>query len=327
MSFQYLKSKQYYIDRYDIHTIEECLDWYWRMRKGMEKHREELKEKEPKTDFDKEVHKACSYLVNSIKGERYRHKNERINEWMEKDRKRQDFQDNTPVPKGIICQECGGKTEVLHRDLQESLDEKEMRLTFMFECLDCTKRQVKYEDGSDWDYEPPKCEKCSSKLETKYKKDKEKALLAEYREEFCLNDENGPSYLESMDGIIALVKSWKEREKKEKDPKFKKAKNLKILKVNQLKELIAKKAQKEKYSDLQFGKPEMAKYVIVDFTISDDNDAREEYHSRKDLKKLIDSALAKTNWRLMSDGISYRLGILSGRLKAYEQEDDLMSIV
>ncbi len=29
----------------------------------------------------------------------------------------------------------------------------------------------------------------------------------------------------------------------------------------------------------------------------------------------------------MSDGVRYRLGILSGRLKAYEKEEDLINIV
>jgi hypothetical protein len=41
----------------------------------------------------------------------------------------------------------------------------------------------------------------------------------------------------------------------------------------------------------------------------------------------VDQALIDTNWRLMSDGISYRLGYLNGRLRAYEQEEDLKELV
>jgi len=33
----YLKSEQYYIDRYDLGTIEECLHWYWSIKDGFEK--------------------------------------------------------------------------------------------------------------------------------------------------------------------------------------------------------------------------------------------------------------------------------------------------
>jgi hypothetical protein len=49
--------------------------------------------------------------------------------------------------------------------------------------------------------------------------------------------------------------------------------------------------------------------------------------SKRTLKKLVDAALKDTNWRLMSDGISYRLGYLSGRLRAYEREEDLKDLV
>lgn len=40
-----------------------------------------------------------------------------------------------------------------------------------------------------------------------------------------------------------------------------------------------------------------------------------------------DGMKADTNWRLMTDGISYRTGILTGRLRAYETEEDLLRLV
>ena len=101
--FKYLNDYSYYEDLYDLHTIEECLNWYWRMRKGMEQHREELKTKEPDTDFDKEVHKCCSYLVNTIKIQRYRRKKDTIAEWMEADRVRQEKIDNAEPPENVLC--------------------------------------------------------------------------------------------------------------------------------------------------------------------------------------------------------------------------------
>ncbi|MDD4111034.1 MAG: hypothetical protein PHS54_05770, partial [Clostridia bacterium] len=45
-----------------------------------------------------------------------------------------------------------------------------------------------------------------------------------------------------------------------------------------------------------------------------------------DLKKLLNNSLKKTNWRLMSDGVNYRLGFLSGRLKGYEGEEDILKL-
>jgi len=38
-------------------------------------------------------------------------------------------------------------------------------------------------------------------------------------------------------------------------------------------------------------------------------------------------ALEETNWRLMGDGVCYRAGYLSGKLKCYEKEEDLLDIV
>ena len=49
--------------------------------------------------------------------------------------------------------------------------------------------------------------------------------------------------------------------------------------------------------------------------------------STSNLQKLIKRTLKDTNWRLMSDGISYRLGLMSGRLRAYESKEDLLKLV
>ena len=53
---QYLHEEQYYIDLYDFHTLEECLDWYFRLKKGMDEKREELKDMTSEA-FDNYVHK------------------------------------------------------------------------------------------------------------------------------------------------------------------------------------------------------------------------------------------------------------------------------
>ncbi len=363
MENRYLKPKQYYIDLYDLFTIKECLDWYWKLKEGMEKHRDELKEKEPKTDFDHEVHKCCSYAVNVIKGERYRRKAETIQKWIDKDKKNQDIFDKATPHSDILCKKCGGKTKIIHKTLH-SEDENNPRISFMFECKKCNKRQIFYSDGSPWDFEREKCPDCGIELKTEYEDDekneilittdyclkcdykkvdvtnfkknreereeekqKDEALLKEYRDEFCWNDKDGQQYISTMETLKNLYEEAEQQKKKEKDPNYQKTKKLKKLKINQLKELLSEKLNKQKYIDLQFGKPEIGKYVVVDFTVNDTNNDRSEYDSNKQLKKLIQNTLIKTNWRLMSDGISYRIGILSGRLKAYERDDDLMKII
>lgn len=357
---RYLYEQQHYIDRYDLHTIEECLDYYWAIRDGFAKDRDEFK-KFSDEEFNKEVHKCASYTINIIKGERYRHKAETIKKWMDKDRQMQELYDNATPPQEIYCKGCHSPTKVTYKDLQNSYEEN-TRVLFMFRCIKCNKGQVFYEDGAEWHYEPPRCPKCNSLLNHKSKDDKdlsitiyscpncpykkksvydfkasrekreqekarESKLLAEYREEFCLNEKNGPEYLMSMDRIINFSKELKEQEEKEKDPIYQKTKQLKKITVAQLKKLIIKVIEKEGYKDLQFDKPEMGQYVIIPFTVQEVNEKRKEYYTTHMLQKLIKTALEDTNWRLMSNGMSYRLGYVYGRLKGYELEEDLVELI
>ena len=356
----YLKDEQHYVDLYDLHTIEECLDYYWSIKKSFEKKRNKFKKYSDKR-FKKEVHKITSYTVNVIKGERYRYKAEKIKEWLDRDAKIQEKYDSAIPPEDICCKECYSTTKVVSKDLLDSYEDNSQVL-FMFECVKCKKRQALYEDGTEWHYKPPSCPKCNTSLksETKdvnkvlttiyscpncsYKKkdvfdfkksreerekkeNRDRKLLIEYREDFCLNDKNGPEYLSSMDGIINLAKEWKEQEKKEIDPIYQKAIKLKKLTVTKLEELLTKSLEKEKYIKLTFDKPEIGKFVIIPFTVQDSDSRRSEYDSINNLKKLIKKNLEDTNWRLMSEGINYRLGYLYSRLKAYEHEEDLVSLV
>jgi hypothetical protein len=133
--------------------------------------------------------------------------------------------------------------------------------------------------------------------------------------------------LHTYEQISRLVDEMKENEKKDKDPQIQKARQLKKLTVIQLGKLIEDTIEKEGYKDLKFGKPEMGQYVIIDFSVNEAKEDRKDYDSQNTLKKLIKTALEDTSWRLMSDGIQYRLGILTGRLKAYEREEDLVGLV
>jgi len=360
-NYAILQNYSFYEEQYDIHTIEECLGWFNSMKAGMEKHRSEFVPEPPHhTDFDYEVLKVCSYSTNVLIAERYRHKKETIAEWMDKDRIKQELYDSA-TPEDPSCNKCGSLMQVIERNLHDYLD-KPAKVSFMYECLTCKSKIIRYSDGSPWDYKRPTCPKCGGTLRDKctgnkdllkitttcticdyknadvtdFKKSREKRqkdekrrqwLLKEYREQFCLNDTNGPEAVRSIDDILRIMREWKERDKKEADPVFQKAKKLKTLKFNQLKELVFKAIEHEGYSDLQFQVPEMGRNVIIPFTLADTKEDRHEYDSRKILRKLINNALEKTNWRLMSEGISYRLGILSGRLKAYESEEELMNLV
>ena len=66
--------------------------------------------------------------------------------------------------------------------------------------------------------------------------------------------------------------------------------------------------------------------IILDFSVRDTEEKRKEYDSRKTLEQAIEKALEDKNWALMSEGIRYRLGLLGGRIRGYESEEDLQQL-
>ncbi len=117
------------------------------------------------------------------------------------------------------------------------------------------------------------------------------------------------------------------KEKEKNKDKYDAVAKLKKLKIIELEELLIPVVEKAEYIRFQLKDPEIGKDVVVPFAVYEKKADREEYDSKKTLEKLIKTALADTNWRLMSDGVNYRLGMLEGRLRAYEREEDLLKLV
>jgi len=125
--------------------------------------------------------------------------------------------------------------------------------------------------------------------------------------------------------LSKLVKSWEEKEKNKK--LYDKLAKIQRLNIANLQRLLALATEKEKYIKLKFSKPEMGKDVIIRFTIQDNKTDRTEYDSRTVLQKLIKQILSNTNWRLITGSVYYRLGILTGRLRGYELDEDLIKLI
>lgn len=356
---EYLKPEQYYSDRYDLHTIETCMRHYSNLKIEMYQKRDELNDHDDET-FEKEVHKMVSYFINTIKIDRFRYKKEKLDEWMDRDRQIQEKYDQATPLDNLLCHLCNSPTKVMMKDMFHAYDEN-AQVLFMYECVNCEKRQAFFEDGSEWKPKEKLCPNCHTPVEEKAQKDdraitttywcndcshtdqdvleltdntefkeresREKALLEKYRDEFCYTDEVGLEAVHSFDRLIAFVKGMREKEKQDKDPVFQQARQLKKLRASKLQEIIRKAVESKGYMDLQFDKPELGKYVTIGFSVNDTNEEREEYDSRRALKRIITNSLKDTNWRLMTEGISYRIGILTGKLKAYERGEDLAELL
>lgn len=355
---KYLYPEQFYVDQYDLHTIEECLSYYWGIKNKASRQRNNFK-KMSNEEFDKELHKATSMIVNVISGERYRNKEITIQKWMEQDKKTQFHYDEAIPLEGIRCLNCNSHMSVAFKELHNSY-EKNPRVLFIYKCDKCNNRRGIFEDGAHWEYEKELCPKCNSILNSSvkdknnvmttiyscincsYKKkdiydfnkarqerlkkiEEDTKLLTEYRHIFCWNDKDGQQYIQTT----ALMSRIAEEEKKREQNKelYEKANKLKKLTVIQVEKLLNSIVIPEDYMRLELANSEISKHIIVRFTVQDCNENRGEYDSKNVLEKCIKNCLQNTNWRLMSDGIEYNLGYLSGRIKGYKKEEDLFTLV
>lgn len=256
-----------------------------------------------------------------------------------------------------ICTSCGkqGLKLVLKELLHRNGSNREV--LFMFDCGVCKTRSAYWQDGSEWVSPTIPCPKCDSSLKMDVKttsksmtttttcekcgyKEVEKVDITKLREEkedpdferdkaiFCLSDERArimQEYRVKWEDVMRLLDEEMKRDA-DKDLYDMVAK-IEKLKIPQLMERMRTEIEKAGYIELVFDRPELGGYVTIGFSCMDRDSTREDSKSRRTLKKAINAALNNSNWRLMSEGISYRLGYLSGRVRAYESEAELVGLL
>lgn len=288
-------------------------------------------------------------------GELYSKKEETISKWMKEDEDHDNYLENAEVPKDIICFTCGREMFVTYKQLESRLNKPD-RVLFMYDCtLGHIPRRAFYDNGEEWIYNKPLCSKCSSPFNvTDEDNDKrwktistcpkcgnvevreiqktlnEEIFDPEYEKDkarFC-SEKDGMKYVEWMrtaSELTAILDKQKEKENnKELYDEVAKIKKLKIIELEKLLTPILEEAQ---FIKLNFKEPQITKDVVVPFTVHDIKEGREDRTSCLDLQSLIKKTLNGTNWRLMNEGVFYRLGMLEGRFKAYEKDDDLVKLV
>lgn len=351
--YKHLKTKQEYIDRYDKMTVEDCR---WR---------ENFHAQYPDTLTEKsEVERKAVRMVGQVAWEIekvlitldwYNRKEQTIQKWIDEDERQDRKLENARVPENIFCDQCYSRMQFESRHLWDH-DGKE-RVLFFFDCLKgCTKRKAIYDDGEIYIPEPHLCEKCKSETEIARERLNEDSVQTTYtcpscgheevdvfelslkkepedpkyeydRARFCLSGDALAHAQESkrnMDNLKHLVDGWKEKEEHKEE--YDAVASLQKLTVVSLENILVPLCEKAKFVKFGFGTPDMGKDLIVPFTTHDADPERVDRMSTHALTRIIKKALENTNWRLMSDGISYRMGILTGRLRAYEREEDLLQL-
>ncbi len=248
------------------------------------------------------------------------------------------------------------------KDLENAYEDNPYML-FMFECIKCKKKRSIKEDGSEWVYKKPKCPKCKSvldiqikiykkadtttfidkctkcsyksvdvsdhkkwKLEQEAKDKRNKELLEKYRDEFCFSDEKGKEMVDAFDALEFGQEVYEYEKSKYDDPTFEKGISINKIGIVEVEKLLNDVLNMEKYIKFSTDKPEIDRYVIVPFSLQDGDSLRNKRENLRDLEKLITKTLDGTNWRLLSGSLMSRLGFISGKLKGYEQEEDLLEI-
>lgn len=345
----HLRSREYYEDRYDRITVDSCR----RSEKFfLEGHKKEKNKKEA------EKMAAVYEYVWRIKKifltkHWYDDKEPTIQKWMQDDAKRDEMLEQSEVPKNILCDECYDRMNEDGKIIYER-DGTDEVLFFMRCPNGHLPMKGVFEDGTVRKSEPILCPECSSEMnvkripkkgkgvKTKYtctKCDyseiddwtpKEEAIDPDYnkdRARFCLEGETlryVQDCIYQMEQMKSLVDEWNHR--KEHKEEYDAVANITKLTIPQVKELLTGVLDDKIYTNLIFEKPEIQRFVSMEFSLEELETDNQKASTNK-VRKIVREALDKTNWRLMSGGIDYRLGLMTGRIRAYESEEDLLKLV
>lgn len=355
MKARYLKDISYYEDLYDWYTVKDCRGWIQIVtKKDLPKETEKLNKKEQR-QLDVLIIDLPLYFK---KGEHYLKKEETIQKWIENDCRKDEFIKNHPASEEY-CPKCNRQMKLIIEDLRFNIDGSDMKMLFIYRCDLCKEKKGLYSNGESYVFEGDFCPKCRKKWKQKYIKSKEKIITksrcaycgykkedvldftenivkdnpdADFekdRKEFCLSKKEGERYRNWLTfdypQLKELVDGYEERQKNKN--LYDAVAKLKKLTISELSDLLTKELGRLGYKGFTITDTEVGRDLIIAFTIQDTKADRQENYSESDLKKALKKILNNTNWRLMSDGINYKLGLLTGRLRGYEHEEDLLKLV
>jgi len=278
---------------------------------------------------------------------------ETINSWMDRDRQRDAMMESARPPL-IRCPSCERAMECIDSYLNIGFAHNDPdRVEFFLACKPCQQSRHVYEDGREIIRDPILCTKCKRAVETDTKEkdgkryyietcahcghveetasslnEKKEAPAQEEVERFkrdktrfCISDEQADRYVR-----------WKGRAKELDDKKrehelnlelFDKLKEVTKLTIAGVEERLTEAVKKADFVDLHMTMPASPQDIVLHFSVRDLKVNRKELDSRQTLEKMIHDVFSETNWSLTSEGVSYRLGLLSGRIRGYESEEDL----
>jgi len=348
--YTYLKEQADYEERYDRHTVERCR---WQEEPRPMDDTEFTEEDMPTVgqiqwcyDF------ATDSVLFQIVGDRYLDREKTIETWIEQDGKRDAMLKAASAPRKL-CSACGEVMKCIHTHLNFAMEDNDHEwVEFFLACKPCKQSMQVNENGNEIPHDPPVCIKCQKEVECdtetrdgkRYYIDTCKhcghveetlSMVTEDNEptnaeiekfeydkkRFCLTDQQGKRYINWKEQMKLMDK---EKEEHDVDTElYDRLAEVKKLNIAKLEKKLKSVLKKDGFIDFSLSMPTPDREIIVEFSVRDEKDDREDNDSRKTLQKTIEEALDNTNWSLMPQSMSYRLGMLSGRLRGYESEEDL----
>lgn len=347
----YTKSDEEYIAQYDSFTVNMCRDFLKRHLINIDKIEKDSKE----SLMDSLKNMWTNVGLEFYKAELYSKKKQTIDEWKHKDIRRDALLNNTEWNfKDVTCLKCGDVMSIDFKDLEERGGIDNAKVLFMFSCdKSGHHKRAFYNTNEEYIPKEPNCVKCdnittssSSRngnvVTTVYLcghcKHKETDTLnlsskkvdphfEEDKARFCLSEKEGNAMLIGMSNLEQYSKNQKDREdNKEMYDKIAKVEKVTIL---ELEKRIAEAVEKNGYVRFHLKDPERSQNVelCVPFIVYDEKKDRTSLESSFHLKKRLKIVLKDTNWRLMSDGVTYKVGMLEGRLRVYDTEEEMKKLV
>ncbi len=318
---KHLKTKQEYIDRYDRLTVEDCRrreSYYLKIKDG--------------DALGKEVGELLSnvglyfdLLFATLQW--YEAKKKTVDEWMREDQWKDQLLENTLAPEGIRCLQCRRQTELKDTLIYDWGEASKVRVLFMFRCPNgCLPHRAFFDDGEEYrlklttnaDADLSCLKEVALKPDPDYPKD---------RERFCLTDEEAKKKIEEKfrhERIIRLSKEQEELSKKRE--LYAVMSQFKRLTIADLEKLLAPCLEAAGYIKFRFDSPVTGRIFSIPLVVHDNKPERANVKSEKELERIINRALDNSNWRLMTNGVTFRLGILTALLRAFETEEDLLHL-
>lgn len=353
--YTYLQEREYYENLYDRMTVAYARRSQYYYDDLTAQLAKKVRQLDPSDDLSSPgnalvMNVAYMELCGDELLSRYEQREPTIEEWMERDRARDQRIANTKLKHEPPCQHCGQLGMKCNYKTLMRRDENEELVLLFFRCDSCHKSSCYWEDGAPYeikvrddpeDFEeidnpnPPK-KKSSKKPDIKDINDpyfwnidpEHDPDYAKERYKFCFHDEQWLKRLRNMrDGLekISKLGRYLAEEEQQKDI-IRAVEQIKKFSVAELMNTLTSAIQAKHYAKVSFSAPQIGRNLTVEFNCIDTQPVRQAYQSTRDLKRAIDKELLLTNWRLVSDGIHYRLGALSGRLKAIENPDEIKKL-